>query len=299
MIYPKPLKKGDTVAILSPASKIDNTLVDLACETIRQWGFHPLVCEHCKEASGSYSGLPEHRLDDLRHAFSTPEVRAVMCSRGGYGAVHLLEHLPPEFWRADPKWLIGFSDISALHAASVNAGVASIHASMCKHLAEHADSECSRSLLSVLTGKMPDYTFAPSPRNRQGEAAGEIAGGNLAVLSGLVSTPFNLLSGDRILFIEDIGEAIYRVERMLYTLRLNGTLARTKALLVGQFTDYRPSADYNEMYDMIEQMTAGYGFPVAYDIPVGHVDRNVPIVEGAHARLSVEAGAVRLTLSQQ
>lgn len=299
MIFPKALKESDTVAILSPASKIEHRLVDLACATLERWGFRPQVSGNCKNACGSYSGTADQRLSDMICAYSNPEVRAVVCSRGGYGAVHLLERLPADFWTADPKWLIGFSDISALHAASFRAGVASVHASMCKHLAERPDDDCSRALRDILTGSLPDYTVAPDSRNRTGKADGTIVGGNLAVLSGLVSTPYDLLRPDHILFIEDIGEAIYRIERMLYTLRLNGTLARTRGLIVGQFTDYQPSADYHEMYEMIERMVADYDFPVAYNFPVGHVDHNLPIVEGAHVELTVDNDAVRLTFNQK
>lgn len=298
MIYPKNLKKGDKIAIVSPASKIDPALVDGACATLEAWGFRPVVGKHCKSASGSFSGTARQRLDDLSEAFSDPEVRAVLCSRGGYGVVHLLESLTEELLRRDPKWMIGFSDISALHAAAVRYGVASVHASMAKHLTEHPDDECCHALRAILAGSMPDYSTGPDPHNRPGKAEGQIAGGNLAVLTGLVSTPFDLLTGDRILFIEDIDEAIYKVERMLYTLRLNGTLSRTRGLIVGQFTGYSPSDDHRHMYDMIEQMVEGYDFPVAYNFPVGHVDRNLPIVEGANARLTVDTCGVRLTLSR-
>ena len=145
---------------------------------------------------------------------------------------------------------------------------------------------------------MPDYEGAADPHNRLGEAEGRIYGGNIAVLSGLLSTPFNLLRKDHILFIEDIDEAIYSIERMLYHLRLNGTLASTRALIVGQFTEYKPSKDFDNMYDMVQRMVADYDFPVAYNFPVGHVDYNLPIIEGANARLVVTPDKVRLTLSK-
>ena len=221
-----------------------------------------------------------------------------MCSRGGYGVVHLLEHFEPGLWSRDPKWVMGFSDISAFHAALARDGVASIHSLMCKHLTERPDDECSRALRDILTGAMPDYEVAADPHNRLGEAEGRIYGGNIAVLSGLLSTPFNLLRKDHIIFIEDIDEAIYSIERMLYHLRLNGTLASTRALIVGQFTEYKPSKDFDNMYDMVQRMVADYDFPVAYNFPVGHVDYNLPIIEGANARLVVTPDKVRLTLSK-
>lgn len=253
MIYPRPLKQGDSVAIVSPASKIDAKLVDGACATLEAWGFRPVVGSCCKGECGSFSGTVGQRLGDLRAALENPDVRAVLCSRGGYGVVQMIEHFRDSMWNNDPKWLIGFSDISALHAVSVHAGVVSVHASMCKLLTEHPECQCSHTLHDILTGKLPGYEVAGDERNREGNVSGTVTGGNLAVLSGLISTPYDLLKKDHILFIEDISEAIYRVERMLYTLRLNGTLAHTKALIVGQFTDYKPSIDHQCMYDMIEK----------------------------------------------
>ncbi len=299
MIYPRPLKPGDAVAILSPASAIKNELVDSACKALESWGFRPVVCPHCKGSWGSYSGTVEERMADIREALADESVRAILCSRGGYGVVHLLEHFEPGMWQRDPKWVMGFSDISAFHAALARDGVASIHSPMCKHLTNHPDDESSRSLRAILTGTMPDYRVEPDHRNRQGVAEGQIYGGNIAVLSGLLSTDFNLLRKDHILFIEDIDEAIYSIERMLYHLRLSGVLASTRALIVGQFTEYKPSKDFDNMYDMVQRIVADYDFPVAYNFPVGHVDHNLPIVEGSHARLEVAADSVRLTLSQQ
>ena len=298
MIYPKPLTPGDAVAILSPASAIKNELIDSACRTFESWGFRPIICPHSKGSNGSYSGSVEERLADIRQAVEDPSVRAIMCSRGGYGVVHLLEHFEPGLWSRDPKWVMGFSDISAFHAALARDGVASIHSPMCKHLTERPDDECSRALRSILSGEMPDYEVPTDHRNRLGEAEGRIYGGNLAVLSGLLSTPFNLLHKDHILFIEDIDEAIYSIERMLYHLRLNGTLASTRALIVGQFTEYKPSKDFENMYDMVQRMVADYDFPVVYNFPVGHVDHNLPIIEGAHARLVVAPDKVRLSFSK-
>lgn len=298
MQYPRPLQPGDKVVILSPASKIKPELVDGACTTLRNCGLIPIVSAHCKGEHGSYSGTVEERLTDLTDALADPEVRAIICSRGGYGVVHLLPHLTAEAFRRDPKWIVGFSDISALHAASVTAGVASIHASMCKHLTNHPEDQCNTALMNILRGHMPEYRLPAHPYNRCGEAEGRLVGGNMAVLTGLVSTPFDLLTGDNILFIEDIAEAIYKVERMLYTLRLNGTLARTKGLIVGRFTLYEPDRDHKSMEEMITEMVADYDFPVVFDFPLGHVDENMPLIEGCHARLSVTPESVTLKMSR-
>lgn len=294
MIFPKPLGDGDKIAIVSPASKIDVSLVDRACECIENWGFRPVVSESCKSENGSFSGTLGQRLNDFLGMLSDDSVKAILCSRGGYGTVHLLPYFQKRDWIDNSKWIIGFSDISALHAVAGRYGIASVHASMCKHLAEHSDDLCSRYLHDILTGGYPEYILEGDSRNREGRASGRIAGGNMAVLSGLISTPFDLLRKDHILFIEDIAEPIYKIERMLYTLKLNGTLENTRALIVGQFTEYKPSADYQSMYDMIEEMVSDYDFPVAYNFPIGHVDYNLPIIEGCDVELSVSKDEVKL-----
>lgn len=296
IIYPKPLKAGDKVAILSPASHIKDDFVDGACRVLVQWGFEPVVCSHCKGSCGTYSASPDERLNDLLWALNEPSVRAILCSRGGYGVVHLLHGLVPEVLNRDPKWLMGFSDISALHAAWVHAGVASMHAPMAKHLCElGAGDLCSMEMLRILTGGKPEYTVESHEFNRQGKVSGQLLGGNLAVLCGLLGTPFNILEAGKILFIEDIGEEVYKIERMLYSLQLGGVLERLKGLIVGQFTEYKsPDRNGESMYDMIRRMVAPYDYPVAFNFPVGHVDDNRPMIEGADVELSVTSGNTTL-----
>lgn len=299
MIYPRPLKPGDKIAILSPASKIDCNLVDSAGKAIIKRGYTPLVCEHCKGSDGSYSGTVNDRLCDIKTALANHEVRAILCSRGGYGVVHLLDSISAEELTKDPKWMIGFSDISAMHAAFNSAGIVSLHASMAKHLTERPDDDCSNALFNILEGKLPTYKEPSNSRNRTGFAEGRIVGGNLAVLAGLISTPYDLLKKDHILFIEDVSEAIYKIERILYTLKLNGVLASTKALIVGQFTDYKPSKDFNDMNDMIERIVRDYDFPVAYNFNIGHIDRNLPIIEGANAQINITKDYTELTFKHE
>ena len=296
MIFPVSLKHGDKVAILSPSSYIDPLRVDGAAAALRQWGFEPVVTPHCKGRWGSYSGTVDQRLADWQWAASEPSVRAILCIRGGYGAVQLLPQLDLRLMLDNPKWVIGFSDISVIHAALSSVGIASIHASMAKLLAERgADDPCSQLLLDVLQGRLPQYDVEPHRLNRCGDATGRLVGGNLAVLSGLISTPYDVLKPGCILFIEDIGEEIYRVERMLHTLRLNGVLASLRGLVVGRFTNYHsPDRNGQTMEQMLARMVEPYGYPVAMNFPIGHVDDNRPLVEGATVRLSVTSSAVKL-----
>ena len=303
MIFPKSLKRGDRIAILSPSSPVKEEYIDRASEFLISEGFEPVVMPYAKgPASGSYASTAENRLDDFITAWEDDSIRAILCSRGGYGAVHLLRSLPPDFLRQDPKWLIGYSDISALHAMLLNAGIASIHSPMAKHISEEGtDDFCVRSLMRILRGDFPiEYTVSSHPYNIIGETAGKLAGGNLAVLNGLLGTEYDILREGTILFIEDISEAIYAVERMLYHILLSGGFEKVNGIIVGRFTDYRADRNFERMEDMISDFIRREGLagiPVAFDFPVGHVKENLPLVEGADARLIVEETEVKLIMN--
>lgn len=292
---PPLLEAGDVVALLSPASAIDPTLIDGAAEALRAEGFTPRVMPHAKGRSGSFSGSAEERLSDLQAAIDDPSVKAIICSRGGYGAVHLLDRLQVH----RPVWLAGFSDISALHALWHSCGIRSIHSSMAKELTLRRcpGDEANRRLFSILrTGVMPAIEFPAHPLNRPGEACGQLVGGNLAVLQALISTHYNLLGlPGSILVIEDIAEPIYKVERILRQLRLSGALDRLGGIVIGQFTDYRPSADWSDMYSMISHALEGLPCPIAFNAPIGHVDSNLPFIEGAPVTLRVDSATCRIS----
>lgn len=285
---PAPLKPGDTIAICSPAGPVKAEYVHDAASVLEQQGWKVLIMPNALGNHGNYAGTDAERLDDLRKALTDPKVRAVLCSRGGYGVVHLLEELDRIKLADDPKWIIGFSDISALHAYATRHGVMSIHGSMASHIALGADDPDNAALFAILRGERPAYTFpACSKYDRLGIATGRIIGGNVAVLADLIGTRFNVVEKDTLLFIEDVSEPIYKIERILYQLRISGVLGSLKGLLVGQFTEYKPDKSYQTMYDMIADMVKPYTYPVAFDVPIGHVDHNIPVIENAIATLKV------------
>lgn len=295
-IFPQPLHTGDRIAILSPASIIKPDFVTGAMDALASQGWKPYTCSHTLGKSGSYSGSIADRTADLESALLDPATRAILCSRGGYGVVHLLEQLSLLPLTDDPKWIIGFSDISALHALFSTKGIASIHASMTKHLASTGGKDVDSSMLfDILKGKKPQYRFPAHNLNRKGKVHGRILGGNLAVLAGLINTPFDILLGGNILFIEDIAEPIYKVERILYQLRLSGVLQSLKGLIVGQFTEYHPDNNYPDMETMIRDMVEPYGYPVAFNAPIGHVDHNIPLIENSDIILDVASGTTTLS----
>lgn len=287
LIYPAALKAGDKIVFCSPAGTIDAKKVEDAAEVLRGQGWIVEIMPHALGKHGNYSGTADERFDDLSKALLDPEVKAIICSRGGYGVVHILDRLNRLDLRANPKWIAGFSDISALHALMAVNGIASIHSSMAAHIMLGADDPDNSSLFSILRGERPAFTFDGHGFDRCGIATGKLLGGNVAVLAELISTPYDIIAPDTILFIEDVAEPIYKIERILYQLKLSGVLEKLNGLIVGQFTEYKPDDNYNDMYEMIRDMTSEYDYPVAFDAPIGHVDHNIPLIESAPVTLKV------------
>lgn len=281
------------IAIVSPSGPVEHSHVQRACQVLRSWGFEPVLGRHCLLNTPHYgiinhSATLDDRWDDLRWAIEAPDIDAIVCARGGYGAIQIVDRLTPHYLRAHSKLIVGFSDITALHGAWHHAGLTSIHGPMTKHLAEEVpDQAASQALKLLLTGHLPSYRVPGHPFNRLGTAQAPVLGGNLAVMHALLATPYNLIEPGCILFIEDIAEQVYQVQRMLHSIRLAGLLPQIKGLIVGQFTNYRENPAGDAMYTMIRDMVAHYGFPVAFDFPVGHTGRNVPIPEGVMASLTV------------
>ena len=294
-ITPRPLHDGDKIAIVSPAGPVDSTLVYAAADTLRAQGFRVDIMPHAIGRVGQYAAADSDRLADLRAAFSDTTVRAILCSRGGYGAVHLLDSISQLPLQRDPKWLIGFSDISALHAMLASRGIESIHGNMCKHMALGPDDDDNAMMLAMLRGYRPVYNFEADTLNRCGSARGRLLGGNLAVVAELINTPYDVIQPGAILYIEDVEEPIYKIERIMYQLRLSGVLPRLCGLIVGQFTGYKPNDSYETMERMVADMVAPYGYPVAFNVPVGHVDHNVPVINSAMVSLDVSPSGTRLS----
>lgn len=293
-MIPAHIRQGDRIAIVSPASVIEPQLVEGAAATLQALGYEPVIMPHALGRSGTYSGTADERFADISAALADRSVRAILCSRGGYGAVHLLERLDPlvAATACNPKWLIGFSDISALHALWYRHGIPSIHASMARQLSLGPDTVATGRLLSLLAGNpfAIEWTNNTGVPNRPGTVTAPLTGGNLAVLDALVSTPYDTLRPGNILFIEDIAEPVYKIERMLYRLALSGVLARIAGLVVGRFTEYRPDLNHASMEEMIRKMVDRYAFPVAFNAPIGHIGSdNMPVLHGATVTMTVKA----------
>lgn len=307
-VVPAPLQKGDTIAIISPASCIDSAVIDKAVELLSVAGYVPLPMPHAYGHEwGSYSATDSARAADVMQAFERPGVKAIMCSRGGYGSARLLPLLDAKVIAANPKWLIGYSDISALHAFMTRTGVASIHGPMCGHISSAGIYDSSMPhLMAMLSKGLPHtYKFDPNQYDHYGSASGTLAGGNVMVINGLAETEWDIMmprqGEDIILFIEDVGEKIYAIERWLVRMHQSGMLNRLKGLVIGEFTEYEPDEDFESMEQMIHHWLSEWGyydkadFPVLFYFPAGHGEPNFPIPMGAQCDLVVTPDGSTIT----
>ena len=299
IMMPPSLRAGDTVAIISPSSVPDSLTLVKGCAALRGWGYVPIVGPHAMNDYHGFAGTADERASDLLWALRDSTVRAIMCSRGGDGAVQVLRRIPLSEFRSHPKWLLGFSDITALHSAEVAAGVMSIHSSMCDGIAIRERDSVNMILRQLLHGEFPVYQVPPHPLNQTGEATGILVGGNMSVFCGLAGSDYDFLNRvdeGLILFIEDTGESMSKVDRMLHHLEIRGVLPRLKGLIVGHFSRYKsPDSCFADMYEMLHEYLQAYDFPVCYDFPIGHHSGlNLPLVEGSHVRLTVRPEGTEL-----
>ena len=302
-VMPRPLKKGDRIAVISPSSSPTEKTVKEGCEILRQWGYVPVVGPHAMNEYHGFAGTADERAADLRWALTDSTISAIMCTRGGDGAVQLLTRISPSDFRRQPKWLIGFSDITALHSAMVQAGVMSIHGSMLHAISsQNGTDSVSVMLHNILEGTLPTYYLEHNALDQPGCAEGLLVGGNFSVLCGLAGSPYDCLVRREplILFIEDTDEEMTKVDRMLHHLEVRGVLQRLKGIIVGHFTDYkRPKNDFEDMNEMLHSYLSELDIPVCYGFPVGHKRPNLPLIEGCRVRLEVSDAGTSLTFLQK
>lgn len=299
LIFPPFLKESDKVMIVSPSSKIDASILKGTKKNLESWGLEAVIGKNAGKSSASYAGTVKQRLEDLQSAMDDEKVKAIFCSRGGYGVVHIIDKLDFTGFKENPKWLIGFSDVSALHSLLQKNGYVSLHAPMGRHLyMEPADNPGTVYTKDILFGKLPEYTVKSHRLNRKGTAQGILRGGNLAVFSGLRGTPYDIPAGGTVLFMEDVGERPHAIERMIYNLKLGGVFNKLSGLIIGQFTEYDEDKTLGKvLYEALSDIMKKYSFPVCFDFPVGHVADNYPLICGAEVILRVEKRSVKLKFS--
>ncbi len=300
-VTPPYLRPGDKIALISPSYFTPMENVSKTAEVLKGWGFVPVIGPNVgKTHAGKYAGTLEERLSDLRWALQDPSVKAVICNRGGYGALHLVDQIRPEEWTAHPKWLVGFSDITTLHGMETCAGVMSIHGTMSSFLAKGATDRSSTLMRGILTGEIPSYEVPAHPSNILGKASGVLVGGNICTFVPMVNTWADATAHDGIiLFIEEVEESLHNLDRLINVLRLQGVLDRCRGVVLGEFTGCRADLDYESAEAMYRQYLLPYHIPVLCGFPAGHGDVNLPLIMGAPVTIEVRADGATLSFDIQ
>lgn len=300
MIIPPPLRYGDTIAIVPTARTISVDELRDGIALAERWGLKVRLGAGVGRKHFQQAGTAEERAADLQAALNDPAVRAIWCARGGYGTVHLLDHLDLGVLRNDPKWIVGFSDITVLHNALNNLGVASLHAQMPFNIGAKTE-ESRASLRRALFGEehivrcskfeLPASNNEQRSTNLPGACVGELVGGNLSLLYALRGTPYDIDPRGKILFIEDLDELLYHVDRMVQNIRLAGWFKGLAGLLVGGMSDMRDKNPDDPFGRTAEQIIANAlgdtSYPVCFGFPAGHIDDNRALMLGAKVTFSV------------
>lgn len=285
------LKQGDTIAIISPSYVTSEENIEKGMDAVRSWGFVPVKAPNLnKTYLVKYAGTIAERAADLEWAYNNPRVKAIMCTRGGYGCIQLLDVLPKDLFIKHPKWLIGYSDITTLLSASVVAGTMSIHGTMLTSLVgTQGAADDDKQLVKLLQGEIPHYDWTTTLDNKAGTAQGMLVGGNLCTIAPIIGTAYDFTSrGDIILFVEEIGENARNIDRILYSLKVHGALSRVKGIITGDFYANGDEFQIGNIEDMIRKYTyQGVDIPIAHGFHAGHAGVNYPLIEGAKATLRV------------
>lgn len=298
IIFPQSLKKGDKIALISPAGAVEESQLEKGIKLIESNGYEPVLGKHMytKYSNGyNYAGTEKERISEINWAFNNEEIGAIWASRGGYGCQHLLRHVQLSKFKKKPKWYIGYSDNTVVQSFLLKNNFASIHGQTIKTSSFGVTDESYDLIFDILKGKKPTYSIAQNELNKVGTAAGTLVGGNLALIYALLGTTYSFNFKDKILFIEDIGENFYALDRMLISLDLAGVFRKIKGLIVGGMTnmgDEKDNKSYEESFDqfaykIISERVSKYDFPVAFGFPNGHIQDNRPLMIGANITMNV------------
>jgi muramoyltetrapeptide carboxypeptidase len=294
MLFPPFLHPGDTVAVISPASWFPYEEIAEGLRILREdWQLTVLEGDSLKAIHGPFAGSDDVRRADLQRFFDDPTVRAVFASRGGYGCYRIADGLDLTNLKASPKWLVGFSDVTVLLSLLYTQGVSSLHGLMPRQFGDPEKAESLESLRQWLFGEARmDYTVPEHPLNRFGQANGPLVGGNLTLLVNSLGTPTDIDFSGTVLFIEDIGETLFSLDRMMRQLRRSGRLSELAGLVVGQFTDMRVNLSLpfgQDAFEIIADVVQGYTYPTLFNFPAGHVDYNLALPIGRSTTISVDS----------
>ena len=291
MKTPPFIKKGDKIRIVSPAGKVSREHVLPAVEWLEKQGFKVELGKHVFANHFQFAGTDKQRLEDLQTALDDPETAAIICSRGGYGTVRIIDKLNCGNFQNHPKWIVGFSDITILHVCLNNLGVATIHGAMPRYFFDETGlpTENLNSLMQLLTGEKVQYAVKTEKAGRPGKVSGELIGGNLSIISSLQGTKYEIDTAGKILFLEDIDEFLYHTDRMIHQLKLSGKLDNLAGLIIGDFTDMKDNESPfgKTVHEIIAEAVEEFSYPVCFGLPAGHDKKNLALAFGKTWELEV------------
>ncbi len=298
ILFPQKIKNGATIAVITPAGAIEQGQLDKTLEIINNKGYKSVLGPnvYLKYSNGyNYGGTPEERLQDLQWALDG-DFDAIWTTRGGYGCAQLVQHINLKKFSKKPKYLIGYSDVTVLQSFLLKNGFASVHGQSIKTSSQGVSEQSYDGIFSILEGKKPKYELEHNPFNKKGKVTSQLVGGNLAMIYSIMGSKYSFDFKDKILFIEDIGEQFYALDRMLMNLELNDVFKKINGLIIGGMTnmgDEKSNENYeapfdNQAYEIIAQKLEKYDFPVIYGMPNGHIFDNQPLIIGSEVEINVK-----------
>jgi muramoyltetrapeptide carboxypeptidase len=297
MITPPYLKSGDKIAIVATARKVSPAEMDVAISTLRSWGLQVVTGPHLFGEKNQYSGTDDERASDLQMMLDDTDIKAIICARGGYGTVRIIDQLNFSTFEQHPKWIVGYSDITVLHShIQTQFGIETLHATMPINFPDQGTEAATESLRKALFGETLEYNIDAQPLNQPGNVSGVLTGGNLSILYSLTGSASDIQTGDKILFIEDLDEYLYHVDRMMVNLKRSGKLSGIKGLIVGGLSKMNDNTVPfgKQAEEIIAEYALEAGIPVCFNFPAGHIADNRALIMGREVQLDIDKQSVSL-----
>jgi muramoyltetrapeptide carboxypeptidase len=297
MLLPPPLQSSDKVAIIATARSISEVDLQPAIQLLKSWGLQPVLGSSIGLQYHQFAGTDKERAKDLQHQINDPNIKAIWCAKGGYGSIRILDLVDFSRLKTQPKWLIGYSDVTAIHLHLQSLGIASLHAQMAQGI-ETKSASTSGELKNVLFGHQLQIEYASKhPNQVNGKVQGEVIGGNLSVLYSAIGSKSMPSFEGKILFLEDLDEYLYHIDRMMQNLKRSGLLSQIRGLIVGGMSDMNDNsvAFGKTAEEIIADAVSDYNYPVCFHFPAGHLETNLPLIFGKKAELSVTSKKVKFS----
>ncbi|WP_162428578.1 S66 peptidase family protein [Pontibacter pudoricolor] len=296
-----PLQPGDRIAIISTARKITAQELAPAIQTFESWGLQVVRGQTIDASYNQFAGNDALRLQDFQQMLDDETIKAIVCARGGYGTTRIIDQVDFTKFKEQPKWVVGFSDVTTIHSHIHNLGIETVHAIMPVLFGRDGTIDSVETLRKVLFGENLNYSSAPHPFNRTGTGRGQLVGGNLSMLHTLTGTRSDISTEGKILFLEDLDEYLYHIDRMLVHLDRSGKLSNLAGLVVGDMSDMKDNAIPfgKTAYEIIMEHTGTYNYPVCFNFPVGHEPLNLALVCGREAVLNVSESGAELRYTEK